>query len=44
MSGELFSRNLEDKNAESNAEDEGLACDISEESLKTLSETFVTLN
>ena len=37
MFDELFCRSLECNNVESNAEDEGSACDVSEESLKTLS-------
>jgi hypothetical protein len=41
--GELFHKNLEDKNVESNAEDGGLACEVSEGSLKTLLEPVVIL-
>jgi hypothetical protein len=32
----MFFRSLEDKNVESSAEDGGLACEISEERLKTI--------
>ena len=40
----MFYRNLEDKNIESSAEDGGLICENSEESLKTLLESFVIFN
>lgn len=35
MFDELFCRSLEDKNVEGSADDEGLACEVSEGSLKT---------
>ena len=40
MLGELFCRGLGDKNVEDNAKDGGLACEVSEESLKTLTGPF----
>ena len=40
----MFCGSLEDRNVESSTEDGGLACEVSEGSLKTLSETFVILN
>ena len=41
--GELFCGGLEYSNVEGSAEDERLACDVLEGSLKTLSEPFVIL-
>lgn len=40
----MFYRNLEDKNIESNAEDEGSACDAAEGNLKILPGLFAIVS